>query len=107
MASCCPRFGSALANGPLDALPPCTTYIYPPTRHADLLATDISEELCIKYIDRFLMFYIATADRLQRTSAWMEKLEGGACCSVPPARPPGRSHLMPFLRFEMFMLPLS
>eukprot|EP00752_Nemacystus_decipiens_P006641 g5971.t1 len=46
-------------------------------RHADLLATDISAELCIKYIDRFLMFYIATADRLQRTSAWMEKLEGG------------------------------
>ena len=46
-------------------------------RHADLLATDISAELCIKYIDRFLMFYIATAERLQRTSAWMEKLEGG------------------------------
>lgn len=46
-------------------------------RHADLLATDISEELCIKYIDRFLMFYIATADRLQRTSTWMDKLEGG------------------------------
>lgn len=46
-------------------------------RHADLLATDISAELCIKYIDRFLMFYIATAERLQRTSAWMDKLEGG------------------------------
>lgn len=50
-------------------------------RHADLLATDISAELCIKYIDRFLMFYIATADRLQRTAAWMEKLEGGGCFS--------------------------
>lgn len=47
-------------------------------RHADLLATDISAELCIKYIDRFLMFYIATAERLQRTSTWMDKLEGGA-----------------------------
>ncbi|CAM9398686.1 unnamed protein product [Pylaiella littoralis] len=46
-------------------------------RHADLLATDISAELCMTYIDRFLMFYIATADRLQRTSAWMEKLDGG------------------------------
>lgn len=47
-----------------------------------MIATDISAELCIKYIDRFLMFYIATADRLQRTAAWMEKLEGGGCCGV-------------------------
>lgn len=46
-------------------------------RHADLLASDISEDQCIKYIDRFLMFYIATADRLQRTSTWLDKLEGG------------------------------
>jgi len=46
-------------------------------RHADLLATDIDEETVIKYIDRFLMFYIATADRLTRTSVWLEKLEGG------------------------------
>ncbi|CAM9706285.1 unnamed protein product [Ascophyllum nodosum] len=46
-------------------------------RHADLLATDLSEELCIKYIDRFLMFYVATADRLQRTAPWLDKLEGG------------------------------
>lgn len=41
------------------------------------MATDISEDECIKYIDRFLMFYVATADRLQRTSVWMDKLEGG------------------------------
>lgn len=78
VAFCSLRFGSALANGPLDAFP----QFYAPIRHADLLATDISEELCIKYIDRFLMFYIATAERLQRTSAWMEKLEGGACRSL-------------------------
>jgi nitrite reductase (NADH) large subunit len=46
-------------------------------RHADLLASDIDEETCLKYIDRFLMFYIATADRLTRTSVWLEKMEGG------------------------------
>ncbi len=46
-------------------------------RHADLLASDIDEETVIKYIDRFLMFYIATADRLTRTSVWLEKMEGG------------------------------
>lgn len=46
-------------------------------RHADLLAADIDDETLIKYIDRFLMFYIRTADRLQRTSVWMDNLEGG------------------------------
>jgi nitrite reductase (NADH) large subunit len=46
-------------------------------RHADLLAADIDEETVLRYIDRFLMFYIATADRLTRTSTWIEKLEGG------------------------------
>ncbi|MGR3811106.1 nitrite reductase large subunit NirB [Jiulongibacter sp. NS-SX5] len=46
-------------------------------RHADLLATDLSSEDCIKYIDRFLMFYIRTAEPLQRTAAWLDKLEGG------------------------------
>jgi nitrite reductase (NADH) large subunit len=46
-------------------------------RHADLLATDLDEETLIKYIDRFLMFYIRTADRLQRTSVWLDKLDGG------------------------------
>ena len=33
--------------------------------------------MLVKLIDRFLMFYIRTADRLQRTSVWMENLEGG------------------------------
>jgi nitrite reductase (NADH) large subunit len=46
-------------------------------RHADLLASDIDEELAIKFIDRFLAYYIMTAERLTRTSVWLEKLEGG------------------------------
>jgi NAD(P)H-dependent nitrite reductase large subunit/NAD(P)H-dependent nitrite reductase small subunit len=46
-------------------------------RHADLLAADIDDETCIKYIDRFLMYYTQTADRLTRTSIWLEKMEGG------------------------------
>ncbi len=46
-------------------------------RHADLFATDLDDETLIRYIDRVLMFYIRTADRLQRTSVWLENLEGG------------------------------
>jgi nitrite reductase (NADH) large subunit len=46
-------------------------------RHADLLASDLDKETLIKYIDRFMMFYIRTADKLQRTSVWMDNLEGG------------------------------
>lgn len=46
-------------------------------RHADLFATDLDDETLIKYIDRFLMFYVRTADRLQRTSVWMDNMEGG------------------------------
>lgn len=46
-------------------------------RHADLFASDLDSETLIKYIDRFLMFYIRTADRLQRTATWMNNLEGG------------------------------
>ncbi len=46
-------------------------------RHGDLFATDLDRETLIKYIDRFLMYYIKTADKLQRTSTWMTKLEGG------------------------------
>lgn len=46
-------------------------------RHGDLLASDLSDEALQKYTDRFLMFYIRTADRLQRTSVWLENLEGG------------------------------
>lgn len=46
-------------------------------RHADLFATGLDDASLIQLIDRFLMFYIRTADRLQRTSVWMENLEGG------------------------------
>ncbi len=46
-------------------------------RHADLFASDLDRETLIKYVDRFLMFYVRTADRLQRTSVWLENLEGG------------------------------
>ncbi|GAA3693257.1 nitrite reductase large subunit NirB [Nonomuraea antimicrobica] len=46
-------------------------------RHADLLATDLTTGELIRTIDRFLMFYIRTADRLQRTAAWIESLDGG------------------------------
>jgi len=46
-------------------------------RHADLFATDLDEQTLIRYIDRLLMFYVRTGDRLQRTSVWMENMEGG------------------------------
>ena len=46
-------------------------------RHAELLATDIDSETCLKYIDRFLMFYIKTAEPLTRTAPWLDKMEGG------------------------------
>jgi nitrite reductase (NADH) large subunit len=46
-------------------------------RHAELLASDLDKQTLIRYIDRFLMFYIRTADRLQRTSVWRDHLEGG------------------------------
>ncbi|BCG09678.1 nitrite reductase large subunit NirB [Buttiauxella agrestis] len=46
-------------------------------RHADLFASDLSRETLIRTIDCLLMFYIRTADRLQRTSTWMDNLEGG------------------------------
>lgn len=46
-------------------------------RHADLLAADLSKLELVTLIDRVLMFYVRTADRLQRTSVWMENLDGG------------------------------
>jgi len=45
--------------------------------HAQLLAGDLDSETLIKYLDRFLMYYIRTADRLQRTSTWLDTIEGG------------------------------
>ena len=46
-------------------------------QHALLLAADIDEATVVKYVDRFLMFYVRTADRLERTATWFNKLEGG------------------------------
>jgi nitrite reductase (NADH) large subunit len=46
-------------------------------QHAQLLATDIDNKTCIKYLDRFLMFYIKTADPLTRTATWLNKMDGG------------------------------
>ncbi len=46
-------------------------------RHADLLAQDLDDEMLIRLTDRFLMFYIRTADRLQRTATWLDQLDGG------------------------------
>lgn len=46
-------------------------------RHADLFATDLSTETLISLIDRFLIYYIRTADRLQRTAGWIEAMDGG------------------------------
>lgn len=46
-------------------------------QHAQLLASDIDKETCVRYLDRFLMFYIKTADPLARTATWLNKMEGG------------------------------
>jgi nitrite reductase (NADH) large subunit len=46
-------------------------------RHAQLFVSDVDIDLLITLIDRYLMYYIQTADRLQRTAAWLESLEGG------------------------------
>lgn len=49
---------------------------YQPT-HGQLLVGDIDDETLVRYIDRFMMYYIRTGDRLQRTARWMEEIEGG------------------------------
>ena len=46
-------------------------------RHAKLLASDLDEETAIRYIDRFFMYYISTADKLTRTAVWLDQVEGG------------------------------
>ena len=45
--------------------------------HATLLAADLDAETLVRYLDRFMAYYIRTADRLERTSVWFSKLEGG------------------------------
>ena len=46
-------------------------------KHAVLLASDLDEATLVRYVDRFLMFYVRTADRLQRTAPWLEAMAGG------------------------------
>jgi nitrite reductase (NADH) large subunit len=46
-------------------------------RHAELLASDLTDEQLFQAIDRFLMYYVRTGDRLQRTAVWMRELDGG------------------------------
>jgi nitrite reductase (NADH) large subunit len=46
-------------------------------RHAQLLVEDVDSETLFHVIDRYLMFYVRTADRLQRTSSWQQDFEGG------------------------------
>jgi nitrite reductase (NADH) large subunit len=46
-------------------------------RHAELLVSDVDSSTLVRLIDRFLMFYVRTADRLQRTAAWIEAMDGG------------------------------
>lgn len=46
-------------------------------RHAELLVSDVDTETLVRTIDRFLMFYVRTAERLQRTAPWIEAMEGG------------------------------
>lgn len=46
-------------------------------QHAILLANDLDRATCLSYIDRFLMFYIKTAEPLNRTATWLNKMEGG------------------------------
>ncbi len=46
-------------------------------RHAELFAQDLDTATLVRYVDRFLMFYVRTADRLQRTAPWLENLDGG------------------------------
>jgi nitrite reductase (NADH) large subunit len=46
-------------------------------QHAVLFAEDLNDETLVRYVDRVLMFYVRTADRLERTATWFNKLDGG------------------------------
>lgn len=46
-------------------------------KHAQLLASNLDDSTLVSYIDRYLMFYVRTADRLQRTAPWLDSLDGG------------------------------
>ena len=51
--------------------------------HAELLAADIDEDTVLKYLDRYIMYYILTAERLERTAVWQQKLPGGKAGGGP------------------------
>ncbi|WP_020606910.1 nitrite reductase large subunit NirB [Spirosoma spitsbergense] len=46
-------------------------------QHAQLLVSDVDKDTAVKLLDRFLMFYVKTADPLARTATWLNKMEGG------------------------------
>jgi len=46
-------------------------------KHAILFASDVPPSKVVRLIDRYLMFYIRTADRLTRTAPWVAGFEGG------------------------------
>ncbi|KAK5113696.1 hypothetical protein LTR62_003323 [Meristemomyces frigidus] len=46
-------------------------------RHSELLAKDVPPDDVVTILDRYLSFYIRTADKLQRTARWVENLPGG------------------------------
>ena len=46
-------------------------------KHGELLGTDLDEKTVFQYLDRFLMYYVLTADKLERTARWLENLPGG------------------------------
>ncbi|KAF8137709.1 hypothetical protein EV363DRAFT_1318672 [Boletus edulis] len=46
-------------------------------RHATLFAKDVPPSKVVRILDRFLMYYICTADKLMRTARWVEQFEGG------------------------------
>ncbi len=78
-------------------------------RHADLLAADLDRETLIKYLDRFMMFYIRTADKLTRTAPWLDNMEGGIDYlrsviiddKLGPERPSGRGAGSPARRLRL------
>ena len=46
-------------------------------RHSELLAKDVPPDDVVPILDRYLMFYMRTADKLQRTARWIEQLPDG------------------------------
>lgn len=46
-------------------------------RHSEILAKDVPPDDVVPILDRYLAFYIRTADKLQRTARWVENLPGG------------------------------